>query len=167
MDLTGRAQGYRDLAIRCPGCAEPMTVRPGRDGDLDLCTACGGVWLDWFDGEVRTVANELAATQAASSPVASADPSALRNEERATGACPRCATQLVIERHAGTGAELRRCEHCAGVFLSAISKSLLAVLPPEPDRVEGGAGAKGARGVGWLAPVRRVLRRLFRSHRST
>jgi Zn-finger nucleic acid-binding protein len=154
MDLKRRAEGYRDVALRCPGCAEPMTSTPAQEGDVDLCSACGGIWLDWFDGDVRTASSEVLATSAEH---AAAAPAA-RNEERASGACPRCGTQLVAERHPATGVDLRRCEHCAGVFVNATSAAILAASsgasvadePPAPE-------------TGWLARLAAALRGLLRS----
>jgi Zn-finger nucleic acid-binding protein len=134
MDLTGRTPGYRGAAIRCPGCAESMTQQALEECEVDLCSACGGLWIDWFDGEVRQVTAE--ALGAAPVPPTSADrPS--RSEAVAVGACPRCTRQLVAERYKldekTTGAELLRCEDCLGVFVAKSSAEMLAALPPEDE----------------------------------
>ena len=149
MDLTGRAPGYRGMAIRCPGCAESMAIEAVGDADVDVCTACGGMWVDWCDGEVRHVATSILAGEPAhaSRPP---PPSSLRNEAVATGACPRCMRQLAVERYVvrvavgpktsertsvstTTGADLLRCEECAGVFVPRTSAALLATLPPDEE----------------------------------
>jgi hypothetical protein len=124
----------------------------GDEAEVDVCTSCGGMWVDWFDGEVRMVAAEVLATEASRASRASGAPasSALRNEAYATGACPRCTRQLVVERYVlepdaavartralaerpslaqPTGADLLRCEECAGVFVPRTSAELLATLP--------------------------------------
>lgn len=170
MDLTGRAQGYRGVAIRCPGCAEPMAIRPLQEADVDVCGACGGIWIDWFDGELRAVTTEVLATEP---PARASAPPEVRNEARATGACPRCERQLVSEHFVvggpgsgggegrpslATGAELLRCEGCAGAFVSATSAQVLAMLPP--DEAPASAAPGGAPTMPWQRLVA-LLRRLL------
>lgn len=146
MDLSQRSPGgYRGVAIRCPGCGDPMSVLPLAEADIDVCPTCSGIWIDWFDGEIGAVARDIRlATQRAPVP---GPTSSLRNEAIAIGGCPRCqGVQLVVERYVlrhqpggpgaktesqETGAELLRCEHCAGSFVSATSADTLARLPPE------------------------------------
>lgn len=141
MELSGRTPGYRGIAIRCPGCAETMTQHALEECEVDVCTACGGIWVDWFDGEVRKVTTEALR---AAPPVAPPERTS-RNEAVAFGACPRCTRQLARERYAidgqATGAELLRCEECMGVFVSAAAAETLASLPaeaspPSSERVE-------------------------------
>ena len=159
MDLTGRAPGYRGIAIRCPGCAESMATEAVGDADVDVCTACGGMWVDWFDGEVRTVASSVLAGERARASRPTPAP-ALRNESVATGACPRCMRQLAVERYVvrvavgpktsertsvstTTGADLLRCEECAGVFVPRSSAALLATLPPDEEAPPSSTEASG------------------------
>jgi Zn-finger nucleic acid-binding protein len=176
MDITGRVPGYRGVAVRCPGCADPMTVEALEGADVDVCNACGGFWIDWFDGEIRAVAAETLAKNLVGRP---SEPGSARNEARAIGACPRCSRQLVRERYAAssivasdggapavrtsteTGAELMRCEECAGAFVSRDSAALLATLPPEAD-----PPSRADEGVAVLEPLPwqrllAVLRRLL------
>jgi Zn-finger nucleic acid-binding protein len=141
-----------------------MSVVPLPEADVDVCPSCAGIWVDWFDGEIGAVARRVrGATEDQAVPVPL---SSMRNEVVATGGCPRChGVQLVVERYvlqyqsgatagagrAGrrvdkvekheTGAELLRCEHCAGSFVSATSADLLASLPPE----EGAPPSEAAR----------------------
>lgn len=162
MDLSGRAAGYRGAAVRCPGCAEPMTVEVLEEAEVDVCGACGGLWLDWFDGEIKRVVGEVLAGEVARQSRPSAPTSSLRNEHVATGACPRCTRQLVVERYVvkadvrsssggsertsvstTTGADLLRCEECAGVFVPRTSAGLLATLPPDEDEVPPPSSAVG------------------------
>jgi hypothetical protein len=125
------------------------------EAEVDVCDACGGLWVDWFDGEVRAIAAE---TLRASDPGLGAGAGAAkergepRNEAVAVGACPRCTRQLVAERYAvraevessriegrtsvvtgHTGAELLRCEDCMGAFVSRASADVLAALSPSDD----------------------------------
>lgn len=134
MELGGRPPGYRGVAVRCPGCADPMTTESVAQAEVDVCAACGGVWVDWFDGELRKVAAALvrgAGARASQPPTERRAP----NEAVATGACPRCTRQLAAERHAvaGTSVDLLRCEDCVGVFVSRSSAEVLAMLPAEED----------------------------------
>jgi Zn-finger nucleic acid-binding protein len=157
-DLTGRASGYRDIAIRCPGCAAPMRQLSleKAEAEVDVCDGCGGLWVDWFDGELRAIATE---TQSVRSP-ADVDAGAREENEKdeqnerpstnegpALGACPRCTRHLVSERYTiqaevqsariegrtslvggTTGAELLRCEDCMGSFVSRTSAEVLSWL---------------------------------------
>lgn len=116
------------------------------DAEVDLCDACGGLWIDWFDGEVRTVATATLKASDSAQPSRPEAPSS-RNEPAAVGACPRCTRQLVAERYAitaevasrrvegkvslipaATGAELMRCEECMGSFVSRASAEVLSWL---------------------------------------
>ena len=128
MDITGRVAGYKGRDVRCPGCAEAMSVERVGEGDVDVCAACGGVWLDWFDGEPREMVTRVVEGGVVGRPSA---PDALRAEARAIGACPRCGTQLVSERYATADAVLLRCESCAGSFVSRTAAEALAALAPE------------------------------------
>jgi Zn-finger nucleic acid-binding protein len=144
-----------------------MTVEVLAEAEVDVCGSCGGMWVDWFDGEVKRVATEVldGERQRASRP--SAETSSLRNEAFATGACPRCTRQLAIERYVvkadvrgssgertsvstTTGADLLRCEECAGVFVPRTSAGLLATLPPDEDEAKPPSSSVGA---GVLEPL--------------
>jgi Zn-finger nucleic acid-binding protein len=135
------------------------------DAEVDVCTACGGMWVDWFDGEVRQIATSVLAGEAARSSRATPPTSSLRNENVATGACPRCTRQLAVERYVvkvdvgprgaerrsvstTTGADLLRCEECAGVFVPRTSASLFAMLPPDEE-----APASSTEGNALLEPL--------------
>lgn len=108
-----------------------MTQHALEECEVDVCGACGGLWIDWFDGEVRKVtADALQAAPRAPSPER---PS--RNEAVAVGACPRCTRQLASERYVlegqSTGAELMRCEDCMGAFVSKTAAETLESLPAD------------------------------------
>jgi Zn-finger nucleic acid-binding protein len=124
------------------------------EGQVDVCAVCGGIWLDWFDGEIREVASRVVQQGVVGRP---SGPDSLRNEARAIGACPRCARHMASERYVAktvepgprrhvreeivTGAEVLRCEDCAGAFLSRTTLEILAALPvpgrpPEVERPE-------------------------------
>jgi Zn-finger nucleic acid-binding protein len=175
-----RVAGYRGAAVRCPGCAEPMSIENLADAEVDVCNACGGMWIDWFDGEIKRVASAVVASEPERISRPSLEASSLRNEAFATGACPRCTRQLVIERYVvradvgnrshgertsvsqTTGADLLRCEECAGVFVPRTSAGLLVTLPAdeEPPPSSTTEGAHVLEPLPWqrfMAVVRRLL----------
>jgi Zn-finger nucleic acid-binding protein len=160
-NLSGRSEGYRGVAIRCPGCAEPMrqVSLAKADAEVDVCDSCGGLWVDWFDGEVRAIATEtlrvsepLIETSSGDAKEKDAPKRPSRNEAIAIGACPRCTQQLITERYAitaevssarvegrtsvvagKTGAELLRCEECMGSFVTRPNAELLSWLSDASD----------------------------------
>ena len=97
------------------------------EAEVDVCTTCGGMWVDWFDGEVKQVATSVLRGEAVRASRQPPSSSSLRSENLATGACPRCTRQLAVERYVvrvdvgprgaertsvstTTGADLLRCE---------------------------------------------------------
>jgi Zn-finger nucleic acid-binding protein len=133
MDLSGRSSSdaYRGAAVRCPACGEPMRRDATASAELEVCDACEGLWVDWFDGEVHTVAVEAEAAR-----VERGTPLPSRPGERSTGTgvCPRCSRPLVSELYRFgdarddeliTGVELLRCAECAGAFVPRGSAHLL------------------------------------------
>jgi hypothetical protein len=128
---------------------------PGADTEVDVCDACGGMWVDWHVGELRVVATETLRVSNPGPPPssdASDKERPSRNETEAVGACPRCGKQLVAERYTvtahvpsarvegkvsiiprTTGAELLRCEECLGAFVSRPSAEILAFLSQTDD----------------------------------
>lgn len=100
--------------------------------EVDVCGACGGVWIDWFDGAIDTLAVEAesALVERGTPPpgIAKTVP------ERGTRACPRCQRALVPDMHRFvdarddelvTGVELLRCSECVGSFVPRPSAHLL------------------------------------------
>jgi len=98
---------------------------------IDVCEACLGAWVDWFDGDLRGVAAE-----ALLHPVSPTAERPSRNEVLAVGACPRCTRQLVAQRYeVAPSVELLRCEECLGAFLSRPNAEALSWLK-EPTKPE-------------------------------
>ena len=130
-----------------------MTIEQLDEADVDVCNACQGVWIDWFDGELRAVATETVRKELVGRPT---DPGSARNEPAATGACPRCTRQLVAEKYvvaeivpsssadsaAGpsrinrTEIDLLRCGECAGAFVTRDGAVSLAALTTAEVHVE-------------------------------
>ncbi|HEY8072911.1 MAG TPA: hypothetical protein VIF62_02345, partial [Labilithrix sp.] len=130
--------------------------------EVDVCDACGGMWVDWFDGDVHTLAVETEIARRASDP--GAVPLAL-GEKPEPKTCPRCSQMLSAELHRFAdardheaelvaGVEVYRCSECAGAFVPRGSAHLLL------DRVtEGPPMTLWEVVVAWL---RRVFQRASR-----
>ncbi|MDB4944261.1 MAG: hypothetical protein JWP97_3795 [Labilithrix sp.] len=115
-----------------------MHAEPTPQAESEVCDACGGTWIDWFDGEVHAIAAEQEAVRAARGvplPGRASQPNA------GTGACPRCTRALVPELYpfpdtTGTelldGVDLLRCPDCAGAFVPRGSAHLLLDRLHEP-----------------------------------
>ena len=112
---------YRSASLRCPHCNGLFEESATEVALVDVCTDCGGIWVDWFDGEVAAVvasAAELA-------------PTGRTGSSEASRSCPHCQVKLADERFRGTGPEVQRCTQCAGAFVPRSSlDELLAMGPP-------------------------------------
>jgi Zn-finger nucleic acid-binding protein len=73
---------------------------------VDICGECGGVWIDWMDGDLGQVSKKVAVPRARVSEAEGGD-----------GGCPVCATPLQVERVGSVS--IQRCGECAGAWLSA------------------------------------------------
>jgi Zn-finger nucleic acid-binding protein len=131
--------------VRCPGCGEAMRCEAVPSAEVDICDACGGLWIDWFDGEVQTLAIEAEAARVErGTPPPGMLPNARANNMQSGGgasACPRCMRQLeqelfqfsdATEGELVTGVELLRCSECAGSFVPRPSAHLLLDRVREP-----------------------------------
>jgi len=141
MDLTGRHEAYRGSTVRCPACAAPMRVEPVPSAEVDVCDACEGLWIDWFDGEIQTLAVEAEAAR--SDRVTPPTPLAPPVPGGTGGApmCPRCQRGLTTELYRFSdalegelvaGVELLRCPECAGSFVPRAAAHLLLDRVREP-----------------------------------
>ena len=138
MDFSGRGPAYRGTTARCPACSEPMHTENTSSAEVDICDACGGMWVDWFDGDVHAIAVE---TEAARVERGTALPPPALDAAAAPKRCPRCSQVLSAElyRFADakedelvTGVEIHRCADCLGAFVPRGSAHLLL------DRVKEG-----------------------------
>lgn len=128
------SDAYRLAVIRCPACAEPMRREIMPSAELEVCDACEGLWVDWFDGDVTTVAVEAEVARldrGTPLPRRVAPSAPATNGSRS---CPRCQHALLPElfrftdaRHDDLigGVELLRCAECAGAFVPRGSAHLL------------------------------------------
>jgi Zn-finger nucleic acid-binding protein len=106
---------------------------------IDLCRKCGGVWLDWEDGDFASIAREV-------------PPAAAREIPRSgPGACPRCNRPLAVEVFRDT-AEVLRCAECAGAFVPYASIGKIAESTPADARDEQNVDEESV----WLRVARRL-----------
>lgn len=145
----GHDDAYRSTLPRCPGCGEAMAPCPAGEAEVNLCDACGGLWVDWFDGVVHALAAEVEAQRRPSGPPV---------PPAGAGECPRCRRALAAEAYRFPDAtpgelvadvELLRCPECAGSFVPRSSAYLLL------DR------SRSPRAPTWRESVLLVLQRLL------
>jgi Zn-finger nucleic acid-binding protein len=114
------SQQYRSMPPPCPLCGSSMEDRAAVDAVVDVCTECHAVWIDWFDGDIATVASEIEVVRTIPAHVSDKHP------------CPRCRTELVSERLYQTGPFVLRCSDCSGVLVpSAVLKDVVELGPSE------------------------------------
>lgn len=108
-----------------------MRPEPTSTAAPQVCDACGGLWIDWFDGEVHVIAVEQEVVRVErGTPL----PPRPREPSRGPGSCPRCQRALVTELYPFAdvdddelvgGVDLLRCPECAGAFVPRGSAHLL------------------------------------------
>jgi Zn-finger nucleic acid-binding protein len=112
-----------------------MRAEPVPSAEVDVCDHCGGLWVDWFDGEIVTLAAEAEAARVdRGTPPPGLGQSAIDARGGGTNTCPRCTRELLPELfrfpdaapdELVAGVELRRCAECAGSFVPRPSAHLL------------------------------------------
>ena len=133
---------YRSTPPPCPLCGSSMEDRAASDAVVDVCTECHAVWIDWFDGDIATVASDIEVVKTIPVRVSDKHP------------CPRCRTELVSERLYQTGPYVYRCADCSGVLVpSAVLDEVVALGPADQheDTVDSGP----------LATIIAKLRKVF------
>jgi Zn-finger nucleic acid-binding protein len=107
----------------CPSCHLPLEAHTidAPNAVVDLCKRCGGVWIDWEDGDFTALAREMPPAEARQIP------------RGGPGSCPRCNQPLKVEVFLDT-AEVLRCGDCAGAFLPYASIGKIAASTPADAR---------------------------------
>jgi Zn-finger nucleic acid-binding protein len=113
---------YRDALPLCPACSLAMEARTLKDATVDVCPACKGLWIDWFEGELAHVAHEVAPLSIPRAPVPTVQ----------AATCPPCRRPLVPQAYLGVPF-LWRCGECGGTFVPRVSFEALAELRPPKD----------------------------------
>lgn len=135
---------YRSAPPPCPLCGSSMEDHAASDAVVDVCSDCHAVWIDWFDGDIATVAGDVHVSKAIPANVTDKHP------------CPRCRTELVSERLYQTGPYIFRCADCSGVLVpSAVIDEVVALGPSEQRGEPLDAGP--------LARMLSKLRKVFRA----
>jgi Zn-finger nucleic acid-binding protein len=114
-----RSAAYRQ-SLPCPSCGHELQTETFNAIDLDVCEKCGGVFVDWTDGDPKKVMQR---------------PLAPMQSESATqvpGLCPKCTAPLnaetIVDAIVG-----HRCPECVGVFFLRRDAEALKYLQPEPE----------------------------------
>lgn len=103
---------------------------PSTRAEIDRCASCGGVFLEFFDGEPSALARGLEK----------------RSDLPPTGGrghggdhlCPDCGEPMVIRPYLDQGPAIPRCETCLAVFLTPALRHEMAQLrlAREPEESE-------------------------------
>lgn len=125
---------YREGSTRCSACAQQMQEQP-IDGEMvDVCDACGGVWIDPTDGGIGDIATQVHVPATATE----GDPDASLPRT-----CPRCEVHLAPLRVRDVG--LYRCWTCRGTFIPRMMLDA-AMWLHEEDEAPPKAAMEGLRG---------------------
>ncbi|MEZ4312483.1 MAG: zf-TFIIB domain-containing protein [Polyangiaceae bacterium] len=114
---------YRASQPMCPSCREPLEMHEleAPRAVVDLCKKCGGVWIDWEDGDLTELSRAVPGAEVRVMPRSGA------------GGCPRCNRPLAVEVFM-EAAEVLRCGECAGAFVPYPSIGKIAGLTPAEAR---------------------------------
>jgi Zn-finger nucleic acid-binding protein len=107
---------YREASLGCSGCGAALEPQEVETAVIDVCPTCGGIWVDWFDGDLVQLVRGAPAIEVT------------LPERQGTGACPRCHRPLAWERYQDSRAEILRCADCAGAFVPRSSMQAIASL---------------------------------------
>jgi Zn-finger nucleic acid-binding protein len=102
----------------------PVPVEAAGSAAVDVCDRCGGVFLEFFDGEPGSLARGVLEHLEQS-------PDAV---EGGRPTCPDCGQPMQYVRYMKTGPHLARCGNCMGVFVTARQLWPLADFAPDARR---------------------------------
>jgi len=114
---------YRTRLRVCPSCDGRMRKVPlksmrGSEGGVDACDVCGGVFLEFFDGEPVAMAREVVKRL-----------TDFDSTFRVGGKpllCPDCNRPMDVYPYVDIGPDLARCHQCMAVFASVAQIRALA-----------------------------------------
>ncbi len=98
---------------------------PAQRAEVDRCAGCGGLFLEFFDGEPSAISRGLRQRL-------DLDERASRSVLESTLHCPDCRAPMVRRAYLDQGPELARCDTCMAVFLTPSEVAALARLELEP-----------------------------------
>ncbi len=94
--------------MRCPECLDDLRSANAGAIEIDCCSTCGGIWLDF--GELRRI-----------DPAAAPEISGSVGPRAAAGTCPRC-PEIPLWSHQlapDVSSVVAECRVCGGVWLAA------------------------------------------------
>lgn len=107
-------------AVRCPGCAAPMTphrldAQMGGSVTMDVCLACQSFWFDGYESLQLTPGSTLRLFR-----IIGDESSSTRTPMPPVTACPRCTMRLVpaTDRQRNTRFRYGRCPRGHGRFIT-------------------------------------------------
>lgn len=90
----------------------------GEQAEVDICGFCGGVYLEFFDGEpgglARSILRRLPGVEQPAQP------------RPAQPSCPDCGTTMESRHYLDNGPRVARCDSCLAVFADAEGLRALA-----------------------------------------
>ena len=113
--MNNAPEDYRHAPIRCVICGATMDRLQRGDAVIDRCPTCGGMWIDWYDGDAVGVLQGL--------PESGGQVEGQRSSE-----CPRCRGALLPEPFRDDGPEVFRCNQCFGMFVPGEAVGIIAAL---------------------------------------
>lgn len=94
-----------------------MTPRPLSSGkQLDACDRCGGVFIDYFDGEPAGLSKQLLREYGPTTD----------GQAQPPYACPDCQTPMEARKYLDDGPFVFRCGGCLALFVDAYTLGSLA-----------------------------------------
>ncbi len=118
-----------------------MNLTVAGDAEVDVCAACGAVWIDWFDGPADEVAREAVKVidrvehapesghVAVSCPRCSAK---LVREEGRPLSCPTC-NGLLVQQDEIDAVAATEAQHVKDPVLADLMQTLrTSLMPPRP-----------------------------------
>lgn len=148
--------GYRESRLICPGCKADLEAQEILGSAVDRCVECGGLWVDWFDGDLPQIVRGV--RDAGQAKPASDDG---REEKNAFGSakksskllpCPRCSRPLNQEHFQQSGPIIFRCGECLGAYVPADCAAELSRF----ELLETEAPAKGDDAGFWRGLIERI-----------
>jgi len=101
---------------------EVLVANAGEGAAVDLCSGCGGVFFDFFDGEPSDLSNLL---------VKDRRPAARRPPVEAE--CAACGVPMLPHRYLEDGPLVFRCGACLGLFATSDNLRALAGYSSSPE----------------------------------
>ncbi len=124
---------YRGHRRSCPACRSamdeiPVPLASGEQAKIDHCPQCGGVFLEFFDGDP----GELSRGTLERLVDQDSDAADVAHE---TATCPECGNFMPLLRYLEQGPTIFRCEGCMAIFASHPQLRALAayVEPANPE----------------------------------